>query len=180
MNLAQRVRSILAAVLLLGLALLLFFIPQEGYFLISLLITLILLFYGFKKIWYYFTMSRHMVGGKATLYQAILLLDLGLLTGSLSSLPGVVIVLYLLGFFAVSGVLDVLRALEQKFHGAVDWKPRLFLGLASIVFSVAIIVFGVIRSSTPFLVTGFCVSLVAVAVARLIRAFRKTSIIFIQ
>ena len=180
MTLAQRIKNILIAAGLLLLAVLLALLPQEYYYVISILLGLVLVFYGFRKIWYYATMARHMVGGKTTLYQAVVLLDLGLLTWSMMDMPSLVLIIYLLGFFAVAGVLDILGALERKLRGTGNWKWGLFQGLLCVGYSVALIVFGVVRGSESFLMTGFCISLVVTAIARLVRAFRETSIIFIQ
>ena len=44
----------------------LFLTPKEGYYVIALILGISLFVYGFRLLWFYFVMSRYMVGGKAT------------------------------------------------------------------------------------------------------------------
>ena len=67
MSYFQRVKSFLFGAGMLILAAVLFLTPKEGYYVIALILGLSLFVYGFRLLWFYFVMSRYMVGGKATL-----------------------------------------------------------------------------------------------------------------
>ena len=82
-------------------------------------------FMGIRLIWYYFTMARHMVGGRSILYRGVLFVDFGVFTGSLALVPHIYVLLYLAGTLAFSAVVDLLRAKEAK---GIDspWKLKTF------------------------------------------------------
>lgn len=175
----QRVKSFFRGTATLLLALILFLFAEDGCVFISAILSLSLLAYGVRLIWYYFTMARHMVGGKSTLYQAVILLDLGLFTATVGSLDNFIVLIYLLMIYVFSGFVDIMRALEAKRVGAVSWKLRLIGGIAGVVFSVLLVVIGIIAGN-GILVYGYGISLLYSGVLRIIAAFRKTAIVYIQ
>ena len=124
MSSVQRIGNIVLAVLILLFALILITIPEEGLPIIILILATTLVVRGFRLLWYYFSMARHMVGGKSTLYRAIIILDLGIFTSSLASMSSYAILLYLVGIYAFSGIIDILRAFEAKRFGAPLWRAR--------------------------------------------------------
>ncbi len=163
----QRIKSVIGSVLLLLMIPILLFMPQEqGISLVAFVLSLLLIAYGVRVTWFYFRMARHMVGGKMMLCQGILLLDIGLFSVSVITTSKVVVLGYLLAVFAFSGGIDILRALEAKRYGAPSWK-------------VAIGVGGFCFGSLELAMYGYCVSLLYLAVVRLIAAFRKTAVIYI-
>lgn len=175
----QRIKNILIAVSLFLFAAALIIVPEEGYDLVAAIIGILLLIYGFRLLWYYFTMARHMVGGKSSLYHAIIVLDLGLFTGSLASMSSFVIVFYLFGIFAFAGFVDILRAFEVKRVGGA-WRGRLITGCIGVLFAILMLVLGVILGDKTILVYGFCISLFYAGAVRIFNAFRKTAIVYIQ
>ncbi len=180
MSLFQRFKSFLSGLALLALAVLLFLVPEEGYFAVAVILGVLLFVYGFRLLWFYFTMSRHMVGGRATLYQAVLVLDVALFTSSVALMNHMVILIYLLGVFAFTGFVDTLRAFEAKKIGAPNWKWKLLTGLVIVALTVLLVIFGAIRGETEVLVYGYCISLVISGAMRIVSAFRKTAMVYIQ
>lgn len=179
MSYFQRVKSFLRGTVTLLFALILFLFPEDGCVVISLIIAASLFLYGCRQMIYYFSMARHMVGGKWSLCQAVIALDLSLFTLSVSSMGDYIIPVYLLGIYAFSGAIDILRALETKRVGAASWKRKLTGGVVSVLFAVALVIVGVIAGDRDILVYGYTVSLIYSSVLRIIAAFRKTAIVYI-
>lgn len=175
----QRIKNILLGVIMIGFAVLIMWIPDDGFITVIAAIALLLLIYGFRLLRYYFTMARHMVGGKSSLYQAIIIIDLALFTGSIASMNSFIIMFYLLGVFAFTGVIDILRAFETKRFGGA-WKGKLFTGCVLVLFAVVMLIAGVILGDQTILVYGFAVSVIYAGVMRIVTAFKKTAIVYIQ
>lgn len=135
--------------------------------------------YGIRLLIYYFSMARHMVGGKSTLYQAIIVLDLGLFTGSMISMSDYIVTIYLLSIFAFSGVIDILRSLEAKKNGA-SWRMKFITGCISVIMALALVVTGLVQRNTTYLVYGYCFTLVYSGIMRIVASFRKTAMVYIQ
>ena len=57
-------------------------LPERGYQLAALIISVSFTISGLRTLIYYFTMSRFMVGGKRILFRGLILLDLGLFTST--------------------------------------------------------------------------------------------------
>lgn len=180
MSYFQRIRRFISGVFILLYAFLLLLTPSESYSIIAGILSIYLLVYGFKLLIYYISMARHMVGGKSSLFQSIIALDLALFTMSMASMDKVYILLYLIAIFVFSGAIDILRALEQKRLSAPSWKFKLIVGCVSVLIAIVIIVVSIITRSPEILVYGFCISLLYSAVMRIISAFRKTAVIYIQ
>ena len=171
----NRVKNLLIGVLLFLFAGVMLLVPRESYAIVAMIVSISLLVYGFRQLWYYFTMARHMVGGKSTLFQAIILL-----TTTMISMSSLVIVFYLLGIYAFSGVVDILRGLDAKKNGAASWRFKLIGGVLNVLFALALVIIGWFIGDTGILVYGYCISPAYSAVMRIINAFRKTEIVYIQ
>lgn len=180
MSYFQRFRGIVTGIFLLVFALLLFAYPQEGKYIIAGVISISLLVYGFKQLWFYFSMARHMVGGKMTLLTAVIILDLAFFTVSMTTTDDYIILIYLLGIYLFSGLIDILRALEAKKLSAPSWKFKFTNGVIMICFAAVLIIFGLFRGKMELLVYGYCVSLVYSAITRIIISLRRTAIVYIQ
>ena len=176
----NRVKNLLIGVLLFLFVGVMLLVPRESYAIVAMIVSISLLVYGFRQLWYYFTMARHMVGGKSTLFQAIILLDVALLTTTMISMSSLVIVFYLLGIYAFSGVVDILRGLDAKKNGAASWRFKLISGVLNVLFALALVIIGWFIGDTGILVYGYCISPAYSAVMRIINAFRKTEIVYIQ
>ena len=102
---------------------------DDAYVFVIAVLTLGLLIRGLKDIIFYFTMARHMVGGKMILFQGVIVLDFALLTGSLSDVPKIYILLYLVVIHAFSGVVEILRAMEARRTVSGPWKMKFTHGI---------------------------------------------------
>ncbi len=170
-----RIRNLLLGLLMFAFAAVLFLEPASGPLLVILILGAGLLIIGLHTVYFYITMARHMVGGKKTFYRGILILSLAAVLLSGYSGSGAMILLYLLGSYAIAGVIDIIRALDLKKEGA-PWKHRMVSGLLSIVILLAGIFY---RDNPHTVVYIFCVGLLYSGLYRIILAFRKTAIIYI-
>ncbi len=180
MSYFQRFKGIVTGILIFLFALLLFAFPEEGKYAIAAIISLSLFIYGFKQLWFYFTMARHMVGGKMTLLQAIIILDFAMLTITMTTADDYIILIYLLEVYAFSGLIDILRAFEAKKLSAPHWKFKFINGVIMIVLTAVLFFFGFFRGKIELLVYGYSLSLAYSAVMRIIISLRRTAIVYIQ
>ena len=176
MTKARRVGDILIGILIFGCGVLLIIFPKPGKMIITSILGISLTIYGIRLLIYYFTMAKHMVGGRAMFYQGVIVLDLGLFTGSLGDIPLLYIVLYLAAIHGFSGVIDVLRALEAKRFEAGSWKLNMTQGAINIILALLCLVF---LSSTRIAVTIYGIGLMYSAVMRIITALRRSAIVYV-
>ena len=177
MSSGQRIKNVLIGVLIILGAVILIAFPEEGIIITASILSLSLFVYGIKTLIYYITMTRHMVGGRIMLYLAVVVLDLGMFTMMLTNIPKMYIALYLVVVYAFSGAIDILRALEAKKYQAPSWRLSLISGIISVVIAILCIVF---IGSTNMIVYLYSAGLIYSAIARIITAFRKTAIVYIQ
>ena len=172
----QRIKAIVGgfAMILCSLFLLLF--PQDGYLVIVALLALSLLAYGIRMLAYYFTMARHMVGGRALLYIGVILFDLGVFSATLADIPQAHIMVYLLILHLITGGLSVARGVEAKRQGAPLWRSSMSYGVANVVLAFACL--GAIWAP-DVVVYVYAAGLVYAAIVRMASAFRRTAIIYI-
>jgi uncharacterized membrane protein HdeD (DUF308 family) len=179
MSFFQRFKSILSGILMLLFVVLLLLLPDKAYYLVAGVLGLLLTIYGLRLLWYYLTMARHMVGGKTILYQSVIVIDFGLLGSTLMSVSSAMVIFYLLGIYAFTGGISVLRAFEAKKYGGA-WKLKLITGIIGLGLAVALVVLGFAFGLTQYLVYGFCLSIAYSAVVRIVSAFRPTAMVYIQ
>ena len=172
-----RIRNVLTGILTIAVSVLLATTPEFGYPVITLLLSLSLLFYGLRSVVYYFSMARHMVGGRQSLYRGILFSDLGIFTLTLTNVPHVYILLYLLAIHAFSGAVAIMGALEARRYEAQHWRLKLINGIVNILLALSCLIF--IRSMRVA-VYVYCIGLCYSACMRIISAFRKNAIVYIQ
>lgn len=175
MSRAQRVKEVLFGLVAILSAAIMMLDTELGYSLVALILSVMLVIAGIRRIGYYATMARHMVGGKSVLYLGVLLFDMGIAAGSLSTTPQSFIMLYLLGCHLLSGVILVLRAREQHALDA-PWRLTLAQGIANILVAGACIVF---RRSEQMVVYVYSLGLIYSACLRIASAFRRTEIVYI-
>ncbi|MCR5788682.1 MAG: hypothetical protein K6G83_02230 [Lachnospiraceae bacterium] len=178
MTVFQRVRGILIGLCMLVFAALLITDPgEEAYMFIIAVLSLGFAAAGIKNIIFYFTMARHMVGGKMILIQGVIILDFALFTGSLADVPRIYILLYLIGIHAFSGAVEILRAMEAKRTVEGPWKLKLSHGVINFALALACLVF-IRHSNTALLI--YSVGLIYSAVIRILSSFRRTTFVMIQ
>ena len=173
MSKIQRIRTFLLGLITIPLALLMMIFPAFGYPTILIALSLGLMIRGISELWFYFTMARHMVGGRRSLYTGMLVLDLGLFTWSLTDLPRFYILLYLVGIHMFAGLVDILAALDERKLGAAHWRLKLCGGLVNV--GIGILCLLLIRSEN-IAIYIYCLGMLYNAVMRIVTAFRRTSL----
>lgn len=176
----KRFGWILWGLLTLLFSVLLILYPNEGYIIAVAILGLTATISGIRQLFYYFTMARHMVGGKSVLFTGIILMDLGVFTSTLTDVPKIYLSLYLLGLYAFSGGIDIMRALEARRFESPSWRFSLVSGIINIVLAVLALIAGVFLRSQNLLVYIFCLGMIYSSCARIVTAFRKTAVVYIQ
>lgn len=152
----------------------------NGMMLTMLVISLILIAYGVRKLHFYSALARHMVGGKKTLYLGLISFDFGLFTIALSDEHPMYPIIYLTVFFIVTGVIDFLKAFEEKKYRAPGWLFRLIVSIFTIFLGIGTVIIGLVIKNVEVITALFSIIMIYFGVARIIKAFRKTDIVYIQ
>ena len=178
MTVFQRIKEILFAFLMLAVAAVLIADPTDKkYAFVILLLAAGLALRAIRDICFYFGMARHMVGGKMILFQGVVLLDFALFTASLTDIPRIFILLYLVAIHLFSGIIEILRALEARRTVGGPWKLKCSHGIVN--FALAISCFVFIRQASTVLII-YSIGLIYSALIRIISALRKTAFIVIS
>ncbi|MBR5766192.1 MAG: DUF308 domain-containing protein [Lachnospiraceae bacterium] len=172
----KRFELILKAVFMILAGIIIVADPENGYQIVTAILCLSLLIYGIRMLIYYLTMARHMVGGRLILFVAVIELDFALFTMTLSDVPKLYVVLYLLAINALSGVIEILRSLESRRGGASTWKLNMTHGIINIAIAVMSLVF---IKNTNMLSYMYCLGLFYSAAINVIRALRRTAIVYV-
>ena len=176
MTLAKRIRDVVLGVVMVLVAIAMIAVPEFGFPLIIVILCVTLTVAGVRRLIFYARMARHMVGGIRIFYTGILLLDAGLFTFTLTNIPHFYVMLYLIFINGLTGVIGLLRALEDRRQGMRSWKIRMIYGAVNVLFALACLLN--IHSET-LAVYIYGASLLYAAVMRIITAFRKTDIVYI-
>ena len=96
MTLGKRIGKVLGALAYLLCVFLLYRMGEDGFKLVCMLMSLSLILFGVRNLLFYFTMARHMVDGRGSLYIGVIVLDFGVFTLSVSQNQSLFIVFYLL------------------------------------------------------------------------------------
>lgn len=177
MNSFQRLRKMIAGFLIVLCGAIFLLIPDQAYILVAVILAAVLAVRGLKDIIFYFSSARYMVGGKVILFQGVIMLDLAMLAGSLTSLPGPMVLLYLIIAHAFSGVVEILRAKESQKAVNGSWKLKFSHGVINILLALICLVM-IQNANIPVLIFGS--SLIYSGVMRVIDAFRRTTFILIE
>ena len=175
----RRIAIFASSILMIAIAVVLMVFPGSAYPYVTLILSFMLIIYGVRKIIYFFSMARHMVGGRLTLYFAIIILDLGLFTATLSMIPLPYVMIYLLGGYAFAGAIDMMRAAELKKYHNSSWKFILGKGVGNISIALLCLALIFVNSTIPA-VYVFAGGIIYSAVTRMIQATRKTAVVYIQ
>ena len=175
MNSFQKIRAVFEGLMMLLAVTILLWEPGSGYKVIGLILSVILILSGIRSLLFYFTMARNMVGGRITLFRGIIALDLGMFAYTLQDIPPIYILLYLLIGHLLSGVIDVLRAMEAK-RMESSWRLNLAYGIANILLAFAC---GCCFHNLTLLSYVYAAGLFYSACLRIAQAFRKTAIVYI-
>ncbi len=177
MSMARRIVRIITGILIVAGAIIMMLLPDIGYLVIALILGISLLVAGIGSLIYFFTMARHMVGGRDTLYKGLILTDLAFFTLSVSDVPKIFIMLYLVAIFGVTGLLQVLRGLEAKKKHAPSWYWSFVNGLVNLFIALLCMVF---MKNDVVMVVIYSIGLVVAGIGRIISAFHKSAVVYIQ
>ena len=178
MTVFQRIKTILLSLCMLAVAIIFILNPSDDTYLIVVgILSISLVIAGIKDIIFYFTMAKHMVGGKIILIQGVIILDFAIITGSLANVPKIYILLYLIVIHAFSGVVEIMRAMEARRTVEGPWKMKFSHGIVNLVLAISCLIF--IRQSNTALII-YSIGLMYSAAVRLISAFYKTAFVVIE
>lgn len=178
MNSIQRIKKFLSGLgMFLG-SIILAVEPEDGYYIIAVILSLSLLIYGIRYLIYYFTMARNMVGGKSIFYSALILVDLGIFTMTVITIPKIYLVCHLLISHGFSGIVDMLKAYEDKKMEASSWRMSFLYGFGNLLISIAALSCAV-AGLNWLVVDLYSAGLAYAGIMQMVSAFRRTAVIYI-
>ena len=180
MTILQRVQSVFVGIIMTLFAALILYDSTSGFNAICTVLCIWLFIYGIKCLIFYQTMARHMVGGRMQLYRSIILLDFGVFTMSLTTIPKAYVILYLMGVHAFSGLVDILRAREAKKMEAPAWKSNMMTGVVNLGIAIICVTVGFIQNSVDSVVYIYAAGLVYSGIVKIVSSFKKTAIVYVQ
>ena len=157
--------------------LILLIIGNDGVSLVVLILAVSLILRGLRSLIYYVSMARFMVGGQASLLTGVFLIDLGILSLSLADEGHMFIFLYLAGWNAFSGLVSLLRAREAYRNKGRSWIMNTLYGVVNIGILICCFIYW---KSPATLASLYCAGLGYSGILRIINAFRRTEIVYIQ
>ena len=176
MDRLSRVANVALSLLMIASSVLLMVVPQFGLILVTMGLGIGLVIFGVRKLVYFITMARHMVGGLSILFVGVIAIDMGVYAFMLVDAPTISVTLYLVGSNAFMGVIGVVHAIESKTIGS-PWKASLAHGIVNLLLAAACLVF---IGSPQVIIVIFCIGLIYGAFTRLVSAFKPAAIIYIQ
>ncbi|MBR0379331.1 MAG: DUF308 domain-containing protein [Mogibacterium sp.] len=180
MTRTKRIINIIEALVMLALAIYLAMFPTSSLPLVLGIIALGMTVKGIRALMYYFSMAKHMVGGKTVLYRGIILLDIGILTSSLADAPDRSLVIYITAVCIFTGLVAVLRAREEKTGGSRRWIWKLIYGVVYILVAALVLYGGFVWKLPEIAVDAYALGLILSAAGKIGSAFRRTAIVYIQ
>ena len=178
MSKGQRIRGVLSGISTILLAFIIFLIPADISFnIIASVLSISLIALGIRELVYYFQMARHMVGGRTLFFLAVIILDFGIFTFTLTDIPSSYLMLYIFATHGFGGAIEILRALEAKRLDSPSWKFDISRGGMDLLVAILCVVF---LKHIEVLVYVYSAGLVYSGVTRIISSLRKTEIIYIQ
>ncbi len=175
----QRIGNVFLGLLMIALSIFLLLYPHSGFRMVADLLCIALLLSGIRFIIYYLRMGRYMVEGTVTLIEGILLIDVSIFGLMLSKFPASYLIVYLLGVHAFSGGVEVLNAFQAK---GLDtpWKGKMLHGIINLLVAASCVYYGFVKKDKDMLVYIYASGLLYSAAVRIVNAFRKTAIVYIQ
>ena len=178
MNSFQRIKKFLSGFAMLLGSIILIMEPENGFYIVAVLLSLSLLLSGIRLFIYYVTMAKNMVGGKSILYRSLVLTDLGAFTLTAITIPKIYLICHLLISHAFAGLVDILKAVEDKKMQAPSWRMSFIYGLGNLLTAVAAFTC-LLNKSTDLVMYIYCAGLAYSAIMQMASSFRKTAIIYI-
>ena len=180
MSKLQRFNSFIGGLLTVFFGFALYMAPFMGVDMISFVMTAALLLMGIRNLHFYFTMSRHMVGGKYSLFSGIILTDLGVCALMINSFPPVYIMIYLLLIHSFYGATDIMVALRAMGLKSKSWRIKLLTGIGNLTLGVLAIIFGFTGEDIFRVIYIYALGVAYTGIMRMANAFRRTAVPYIQ
>ena len=175
-----RVMNAISALFMIAVAVLMFFLDAiHGLKLVMIVVQAGMTLRGMQAIVYYFSMARHMVGGKNVLFRGMIFLDLGVLAGTIFEHPAVYILIYISALHIFTGAVSALRANESRKIGS-SWRLKMAYGITNIALALIVVICGIAFGRLSIAVWVYSVGLIYSSVLNIISSFRKTEIVYIQ
>ncbi len=111
------------------------------------------------------------------LFAGVFFLDAGVFLNTLLYERVFYLLLYLLGLYLFTGLVDVLRAFEARRLNAPLWKFKLAYGLAEILAALSCVP---AARNLRALILIFCAGLIYSGCVRLASVFRRTGVVYVQ
>ena len=118
------------------------------------------------------------MGGKSIFYSALILVDLGIFTMTVITIPKIYLVCHLLISHGFSGIVDMLKAYEDKKMEASSWRMSFLYGFGNLLISIAAL--GCAVAGLNWLVVDlYSAGLAYAGIMQMVSSFRKTAVIYI-
>ena len=176
MSMLQRISNFISGLLSLLSGIVILLVTELGFRFAMLILGFSLLISGLRTVIFFFRMARHMVGGRSMLYYGVITMDFGVFTLTLTDMPRLYLAVYLVGVYAFSGVIDIMRSLEARSYEG-SWRMNLLHGSANVALAILCLVF--VRSANV-LAFIYGAGLIYSAIVRFIKTFRRTAVVYIQ
>ena len=173
----QRIENLAAGAFLVLLGLL---IPRAGgdsYAIITGLLAFYMTFNGVRLLFYYFTMARHMPGGKTILFTGLLLANFALFSFSLVDEKRIYIVVYLAAVHSFWGLINLVKGISEIRSRAASFRIDMAQGIGNLVLAGASLCS---IHSVRLLIWFFCGGLIYSGLVRIISAFRRSAVVYVQ
>lgn len=180
MSKLQRFNSFVGGLLTVFFGYALYMAPFMGVDMISIVMTATLLLLGIRNLYFYFSMAKHMVGGKKSLIYGIILIDLGVCAYMMQSFPPVYVMIYLLVIHSFYGATDIMVALRARRLKSKTWRIKLLTGLGNLTLGVLAIVFGFTGDDIFNVIYIYALGVAYTGIMRMANAFRRTAVPYIQ
>ena len=175
-----RILNTIAALFMIAIAVIMFFLDAiHGLKLVMIVIQMGMTLRGMQAIVYYFSMARHMVGGKNVLFRGMIFLDLGVLAGTIFEHPVVYILIYISLLHIFTGTVSALRANESRRIGT-SWRLKMAYGITNILLALIVVICCIAFGRLRIAVWVYSIVLIYSSVLRIISSFRQNEIVYIQ
>ena len=176
MTTVKRIENIIIGVVIIAMAVTMVSNMENGYKYVLSMLSFSMTFSALKTLFYYFTMTRFMVGGKTALYKGVILLDFAFIASTLYDLPSYYVLIYLIVIHAFTCVVEFLRANEAGKYGSKSWRSKLLNGIVNLIIIIACIIS---INDTNTAVWIYSLGLFYSGLVRIISSFRKSTLVYI-
>ncbi|MCQ2564255.1 MAG: DUF308 domain-containing protein [Clostridia bacterium] len=177
MNKTQKIENFVVGLFMSVVALIIMLVPEDGYIIAGIMMGCGIILYGAKSIIYYLFMARHMVGGRKILFNGIVITDFGIVALLLITQPQKILMIYLIAIYLLYGLIAILRARDIKKQGGKHWLRKLTLGLVAVCIGILCFVF---VDSADLVVIFYGIALLIYSIGKIVSAFAKNQMIYIQ